>query len=287
MEGQPILNVSDVWPMIRQDLPAHTHFPVDVKQIATHLSHEKFVDPITQIKGYAIPGFEGLLASNDAGTKWMIAYNDRLASQGRIRFTLAHEFGHYLMHRTFRERFNCGPEEKQTLEAAERKIEKEADQFASSLLMPLDDVRRQFEGQPFSIDLLMHCAARYGVSLTAAALKWRDIADGRVIVVAVKDGFLDWACSNSAAYHSGAYFATTRETIEVPAASTLNHSIWDSQGHTGVVKTAAWFPAETDDTVVQEFSVIEQGAGYCYTLGILILPEFHRAHPRAPISPRR
>ena len=94
MEGQPILNVSDVWTMIRRDLPAHTHFPVDVKQIATHLSHERFVDPITQIKGYAIPGFEGLLASNDAGTKWMIAYNDRLASQGRIRFTLAHEFGH-------------------------------------------------------------------------------------------------------------------------------------------------------------------------------------------------
>lgn len=277
MEGQPMLNVSDVWTMIRQDLPRHQHFPVDVKQIATRLSHERFKDPITQIKGCAIPGFEGLLTSNDAGTKWMIAYNDKLASPGRIRFTLAHEFGHYLRHRTLRERFNCGAEDKQALEAADRNIEKEADQFASSLLMPLDDVQRQFEGLPFSIDLLKHCASRYGVSLTAAALKWRDIAPGRVIVVAVKDGFLDWACSNPAAYRSGAYFATTRRTIEIPATSTFNNVIWNAQGKIGAVKTSDWFPNETGDSVVQEYSIIEQGAGYCYTLGVLVLPELDPA----------
>ncbi|WP_204264877.1 ImmA/IrrE family metallo-endopeptidase, partial [Escherichia coli] len=64
-----------------------------------------------------------------------------------------------------------------------REIELEADTFASYLLMPLDDFKAQIDGQPFSLDLLRHCADRYGVSVTAAALKWREVAPGRVIVL--------------------------------------------------------------------------------------------------------
>ncbi|MBW9242069.1 ImmA/IrrE family metallo-endopeptidase [Pseudomonas paracarnis] len=62
-----------------------------------------FSDPITDGKTCALPGFEGLLVRNLASSKWMIAYNDQLESPGRIRFSLAHEFGHYLMHRSGRD----------------------------------------------------------------------------------------------------------------------------------------------------------------------------------------
>lgn len=53
----------------------------------------------------------------------------------------------------------------------DKDIEGQADLFASYLLMPLDDYRKQVTGT-VDLDLLGHCADRYGVSLTAAILKW-------------------------------------------------------------------------------------------------------------------
>ena len=49
------------------------------------------------------------------------------------------------------------------------------------------DFRKQVDGQPVSFDLLGHCAERYGVSLTAAALRWTEIAEKRAVLVASRD----------------------------------------------------------------------------------------------------
>lgn len=276
MDNKPKLQANEVWKVLRLALPEEEHFPVDVKRVALEISKAKFSDPITEITACPLPGFEGMLARNQAGTKWMIAYNDKLESDGRIRFTLAHEFGHYLMHRSLREQFKCTQEDMHAWDSLERAIEAEADTFASFLLMPIDDFRHQVDGQKFSIDLLMHCTNRYGVSLTAAALKWRDIANGRVIVVAAKDGFLDWSCSNNAAYRSGAYFATKRDTVEVPEGSLLNSAVWTSGGQTGSIRASAWFSKEPDGMMIEEHAFVIEGKDYCYTLGVLLLPDVER-----------
>jgi len=55
--------------------------------------------------------------------------------------------------------FECGGDDIETGDNNDRDIEAEADLFASTLLMPLDDFRRQVDGQPISFDLLCHCAA--------------------------------------------------------------------------------------------------------------------------------
>jgi hypothetical protein len=89
--------------------------------------------------------------------------------------------------------------------------------------MFLDDFRRQVDGQPISFDLLGHCADRYGVSLTAAALRWIEIAPQRVVLVASRDDHMLWAKSNTAAFKSGVFFATRRHTIELPREA-LAHS---------------------------------------------------------------
>jgi Zn-dependent peptidase ImmA (M78 family) len=75
------------------------------------------------------------------------------APADRQRFTLAHEIGHVVMHRT---------------PAADQ--ERQADQFASEFLMPARDVRPYFSGR-LDVGRLLKLKAVWGVS--AAALAYR------------------------------------------------------------------------------------------------------------------
>jgi len=56
--------------------------------------------PIVAIDGGALGKFEAALYPVKAGKGWAMLYNTEV-SDGRRRFTIAHEFGHYLMHRSF------------------------------------------------------------------------------------------------------------------------------------------------------------------------------------------
>lgn len=276
MDNHPRAEANRISVLLRTVL-GEERFPVDIKSVILEVSGKKFPqEPIVDIRPVPLNKFEGMLAKSPKGKKWIVGYNDQIASEGRIRFTLAHEFGHYLLHRNLQSEFNCATKDVMGTDLSDRFMEKEADTFASSLLMPLDDFRKQTEGSSISIDLLKHCGDRYGVSLTAAALKFRDVAVGRVIIVAAKDGYLDWACSNQAAYKSGAYFATTKETIEVPSESLLNTTIWSSDGQSGTIKANAWLPSEPEYMELVEHVFVIVGEGYSYTLGILVLPESDR-----------
>ena len=76
-------------------------FPVDVPTVAKEYSAQRYPDdPISLVIGRDLPTFDGALYRAPAGKKgWGIFFNSNIASKGRINFTLAHEFGHYLMHR--------------------------------------------------------------------------------------------------------------------------------------------------------------------------------------------
>lgn len=184
-------------------------FPVKVDELAVEYSRQCFPDsPIDKVEGADLEDFDGLLKAKKDRSKWLILYNSAVSSEGRKRFTIAHEFGHYILHRHQQTEFACGDDDIESGDS--RDIESEADLFASTLLMPLDDFRRQVDGQKINFDLLGHCADRYGVSLTAAALRWTEIAEKRAILIASRDDHMLWAKSNLAAVKSGAYFPTRK-----------------------------------------------------------------------------
>jgi len=211
---KPMAEANRISSMLNTVLGAD-RFPVKVDELALEYSRQCFSDsPIDKVQGEAMDGFDGLLKANKSRSKWLVLYNSATPSEGRKRFTIAHEFGHYILHRHQQDIFECGDGDIETGDNNERDIEAEADLFASTLLMPLDDFRRQVDGQPISFDLLGHCADRYGVSLTAAALRWTEIAPKRAVLVASRDDHMLWAKSNKAALRSGAYFATRKNTIE-------------------------------------------------------------------------
>ena len=157
---KPMAEANRISSMLNTVLGAD-RFPVKVDELALEYSRQCFSDsPIDTVRGEDLDGFDGLLKANKARSKWLVLYNSATPSEGRKRFTIAHEFGHYILHRQQHDLFECGDDDIETGDNNERDIEAEAALFASTLLMPLADFLRQVDGQPISFELLGHCADR-------------------------------------------------------------------------------------------------------------------------------
>lgn len=133
--------------------------PVDPFYVASLLG-------IQAIRTVLDPGTSGMLFGSPEGTTILV---DVTENDGRQNFTCAHEIGHYV------ERSNrVTPDSRDEYAFVDRRggkrdaFEFYADEFASNLLMPEDDVRAQWgRGNITSVAL----AQRYGV--TPAAINVR------------------------------------------------------------------------------------------------------------------
>ena len=246
-------------------------FPINVDQLALGCAELfQWNDPITKIEEANIPNFEGMLASNDNRSKWMIAYNSKLSSPGRIKFTKAHELGHYILHRKQRQEFICSREDMLDWNS-NNDIEAEADKFASYLLMPLDDFRQQINGQ-ITLDMFSNCADRYEVSLTAAILKWLSYTEEKAVLVMSNDGFINWASSSDPAFRAGAYFKTRNNTIPIPESSlTANENVSISLDGEKIA-AKRWFKYADSDSEATEMKLFSEQ--YDSTLTLILLPKY-------------
>lgn len=252
-------------------------FPVDVEALAMEVSRN-YPDPITAVKGVDIDGFEGMLRARRKKPGWQILYNNEERYRGRQRFTLAHEFGHYLLHRKpltladYRDGelpdgfdFECVPMQSNQWKDAEKEREEEADTFASYLLMPIDDYRKQVTGTEMSWALLGHVTSRYGVSLTAAARKWIEFTDRRAAMVVARDGYVLWGRASSAAFKSGIFIPSG---MPIPDGSVVAQGPGGQQSQSDQaigVPAGVWhFSRGTE--AVRELSVFSERLGLSITL---------------------
>ena len=198
-------------------------FPIKVEPLAREYSRKVFPnEPITLVDGLELSGgFDGMLMPNPhVPGEWGIVYNKAIRSPGRINFTLAHELGHYLLHRHISPSgIQCGSREMLDWRSELGAIEAQANTFASFLLMPLDDFRRQIAGETTSLDLMRHLADRYEVSITAAILKWLDMTTQRAMLVVSRSGFIDWARSSDSLMKSGVFYRARQQITPLPEQS--------------------------------------------------------------------
>lgn len=250
-------------------------FPINVEQMALNIAEQfKWSDPIVEVMPADIPKFEGALFSNDRRDKWMLTYNDKLTSPGRIRFTMAHELGHYVLHRLKRAKFECGQKDVLNGFTDEKNIEAQADQFASYLLMPLDDYRKQITSI-VDFDLLGKCASRYDVSLTAAALKWIDFTEEKAVLISHNDGFINWAWSSSSARAVGAFYKTSQSPIEIPPGSVAAEESVRHERLGVQIPLTTWWPNAEEDSPIREMKISADQYGNILTL--LVLPRISKA----------
>lgn len=130
--------------------------PVNVEAIVIHYGiRVEYVVMEDDLSGY--------IENRPSG--WLIGVN-RYHAPTRQRFTLAHELGHYILHR---ERIGIGEkiEDKMLLrtESFGVQVEEEANEFAAELLMPAQEFTALIRSSDGKIDKI---AAFFGVSLAAA-----------------------------------------------------------------------------------------------------------------------
>jgi IrrE N-terminal-like domain len=243
----------------------------DVGSLAKEISKNFFPgDPITEVIGTDLEDCEGALLPSSSGKRWGIYFSVE-GSPRRRRFTTAHEFGHYLLHRKkYPQGLRC--DEAAVDGRAGTEIEREANEFAATLLMPLDDFRRQIPANDQAdFDQLSACATRYEVSLVAAILRWLRYTERRAIILVSRDGFMKWAWSSEPALKSGRYFRTSGAPVELPPLSAVGRSEFTDETRAGIDHPAGvWFAEPT-----KELSIRSARYDLTYTLLHLSNPIEH------------
>jgi Zn-dependent peptidase ImmA (M78 family) len=129
----------------------------------------------------------------------LVGYADRAIAtvnpsgvRGRERFSVAHEVGHWHLHRG--RSFQCRVDDADFNLASDRAVEKEADTFAAHLLMPepIFAPRIRQIGRP-GFKQLGDLAQEFETSLMATALRLADINTLPVIVAAVTRSGMRWS----------------------------------------------------------------------------------------------
>lgn len=224
--------------------------PVDVATLA--LDYSAQIAPegrIHEVVERDIPGCVGaLVCSETLPRQWAIMYHQG-QSPGRRAFTIGHELGHFLLHRQMiesDEKFDLGIycDETSVVRRDGVGLEQEADTFAAALLMPLHDFRLQLPAKTRpDFVVLSQLAQRYGVSLTAATLRWLEYTETRAMLVVSNEGFALWARSSDAAAKSGRFLRTKNTVFELPVRAIAARRDFTDEAKAGISQEAGvWFP---------------------------------------------
>jgi Zn-dependent peptidase ImmA (M78 family) len=111
----------------------------------------------------------------------VIEVNSNISFEEKKRFTIAHEIGHLIMHKGI----DIHNDNEATMswfnnkekQAKNGRIEYEANQFASELLMPSSIFYEKQKGIKFSPQLLRDLSKYFKTSLTSVAFKYLEIGD--------------------------------------------------------------------------------------------------------------
>lgn len=119
-----------------------------------------------------------LVRVGDVGT---ITISNLLSDRGAQRFAIAHELGHWQMHRAFSQYFFCTNEDMK--EYRNSGPELEANTFAAELLMPRSMIDPKLLSAEPSWAIIKALAEKFEVAPIAAAVRYADLAKQPVIAV--------------------------------------------------------------------------------------------------------
>jgi hypothetical protein len=125
------------------------------------------------------------------GEKGLIRVKAGLPEAGRRRFAIAHELGHWELHKNISQLFACTSDDMVATYKASP-YEAEANYFASSLLMPQFLFGEAARSTRLSFAGLSSLATTFGTSLTATAIRYVETSDDYVAIVVSEDGRVRW-----------------------------------------------------------------------------------------------
>ena len=237
----------------------------EIAELAEAITGDYFptsrVDPLEIIKAKQISFsfgrygdyFDGLLEHRN-GRFHIFANLDRLesADSPRARFTLGHELGHYFIdeHRNALA-MGLAPSHPSICEyESGLPVEREADHFASSLLMPSKRFRKLADKARLGLDGILSIADEFGTSVTSTAIKY---AKSDIVPCAVvkwnKDGYA-WKWLSTETFRSR--YLKTIESVDrlLPDSPTAKALAGESpvsiRFFSAGTTASAWFPFVND-----------------------------------------
>jgi hypothetical protein len=136
--------------------------------------------------------FDGALIRVKGGDRGKILLNRNVPEAGRRLFTLAHEVGHFVMPGHGREASLCRAADVETWDPTVRAAEREANEFAASILMP-ESVCRPFVRKDPSMAVVHEMRQECGTSLTATLVRYVRMSSFAVAMVRSEGGVVKWA----------------------------------------------------------------------------------------------
>jgi len=165
----------------------------------THVADLAVIEAVAWARGARVQ--EAKLTGPEAwvvmdGNRGIITVSTGVRDACRRRFSIAHELGHFELHKLLSSVSVCLAED---IEGSSRRgaagaspLELEANEFASCLLMPERWFVPDCQGHPPSLDLVESLADKYTTSLTATARRYVELCDEAVAVVYSRDGLVRW-----------------------------------------------------------------------------------------------
>lgn len=145
------------------------------------------------IKEEEIDGADGrILMKENSG---IITLNSSIDYLQKKRFILAHELGHFELHRHSKKGFSDNDETlNHSYQINFNTEEIEANEFAAEFLMPTNLFYSECKGKVFNHKVIEHLANRFQVSKTVAILKFvkKDNGNHPVFIVCCQDNKMKW-----------------------------------------------------------------------------------------------
>lgn len=135
-----------------------------------------------------IRGAEGRIVQNKDGA--IIVINSEIKEDGKKHFVLAHEFGHFELHRKITH-FICDDEALLDWHNSNSR-EYEANTFAAEILMPKEIFIKECYSKKFSLDLIKELSSTFKTSITATAFRYAEIGSTPIVIAFSTNNKIKW-----------------------------------------------------------------------------------------------
>jgi IrrE N-terminal-like domain len=165
--------------------------------------------------------YDGKLKYVRSARRFLLFYNnkydERLAAgdhHPRTRFSIAHELGHYFIESHRHYLLGGGISHGSRSEFRnDNTIEREADSFAASILLPRALAEREFNSEALSIDRIHDIAAGFKASILCTAFRAVRLSEDPCGLVGIRDGRIVWMFRSDSLVRAGLYPKKTKDLV--------------------------------------------------------------------------
>jgi hypothetical protein len=223
------------------------------------------------IREEVLEGAEARILMNE--NSGIITIDNRIYPSTKKRFILAHELGHFELHRNLIRGFNDTDETINHWYQYNLKSEEiEANEFAAEFLMPAELFRNECKGKIFDHRVIEHLSNYFKVSKTAAILKFVKENNGNhpIFVVCCQNNVMKWFKKSDDFYH----YSLFSRNLPPPSGSVAfdifdKGSAYYGEEQTQQIWKSDWFETKDNekDTIFFEYCLYVKS--YNYTLSVI------------------